>query len=371
MRIVQVANFVHERSGGIRTVIDALGAHYAAAGHQVMTIRPGLRHHLRVDDTGRTQVQLPGTTLPRSGGYRMIVRRNPVGAVVASWRPDVVEVSDRTTLAWLGRFARDLGAVSVMLSHERLDLVMGDHARAPALMRRATGWHQRHVADDFDLVVCASAFAAAEFDTRRVGAVVVPFGVDLDLFHPDRRIGIARAIRPRRVMLVSRLTREKRPLVAVHAVEELRHRGGDVELLVAGDGPLGDEMAVPGGGVRLLGHLHDRRHLAALLADADAVVAPGPRETFGLAALEALASGTPVVAVDQGALPELVVAGAGLTCRLDARSFADGLTAVLDGDRQAQRVVARRRAEEFRWERTGDELLNRYEALTARRRRVA
>lgn len=368
MRIVQIANFVHERSGGIRTAVDALGAHYTAAGHQVMTIRPGHRHDLRSDGAGRVNVQLPGTLLPRSGGYRMLLRRSRVGAVVASWRPDIVEVSDKTTLVWLGPFAHSLGAASVLISHERLDLVAGDHVGAPAVMRRAAGWHQRHLVGGFDLVVCASRFAADEFvGLPGMRRAVVPLGVDLDLFHPERRHAITRPRLPYRVMLVSRLTREKQPLAAVHAVEELRWRGWDVELLVAGDGPLRTEMARLGAGVHLLGHLDDRLHLAALLADADAVISPGRRETFGLAALEALAAGTPIVAVDEGALPELLVPGAGVICRLDARSLADGLVAVLAGDRDVQRAEARGRAEQFRWDRAGDVLLEHYRALTARR----
>lgn len=374
MRIVQIANFVHERSGGIRTALDALGAHYAACGHDVMTIRPGSRHDLRRDSRGRTHVQLPGAALPGSGGYRLLVRRARVGAVIASWRPDVVEVSDRTTLSWLGEFSHQLGASAIMISHERLDLVLGDHVRAPMAMRRATDWHRRRTVDGFDLVVCASQFAATEFDANDVERAVVPFGVDLDRFHPDHRHSITRSASGHRVMLVSRLSREKQPILAVAAVAELRRRGRDIELLVAGDGPLRAELcsrAAESGGVHVLGHVSDRAHLAALLADADAVISPGPRETFGLAALEALASGTPVVAVDDGALPELLVPGAGVTCRPDARSFADGVAAVLGGDRRGQRVAARARAEQFTWDRAGESLLEHYDVLRRRRRNAA
>ncbi len=83
-----------------------------------------------------------------------------------------------------------------------------------------------------------------------------------------------------------------------------------------------------------------------------------------MAALEALASGTPLVAVDEGALSELVVPGAGVTCRLDADSFADGLSRILGGDRHAQRVAARARAEQFQWNHSGHALLGRYETLS-------
>jgi alpha-1,6-mannosyltransferase len=371
MRIVQVANFVHDTSGGIRTALDALGSLYVDAGHEVMTIRPGPRHHMQRDGIGRVAVVLPGTPLPASGGYRLLVRRAPLAAIIASWRPDVVEVSDKTTLGWVGSLARELGAASVLFSHERLDLVMGDHLRAARLMRRAAGWHQRRFVDGFDLVVCASQFAAAEFDTLTdVKCAIVPLGVDLELFHPDRRHSITRPCRPFRAMLVGRLTRDKQPLIASQAVSELRWRGIDVELVVAGDGPMRRKLTAVGAttGVRMLGHVRDRVHLAALIADADAVISPGRRETFGLAALEALASGTPLVAVDEGALSELVVPGAGVTCRLDADSFADGLSRILGGDRRAQRVAARARAEQYQWNRSGRALLERYETLVGRRR---
>lgn len=370
MRIVQVANFVHDTSGGIRTALDALGTLYVDAGHEVMTIRPGARHHMRSDGVGRVAVVLPGAPLPRSGGYRLLVRRGPLAALIASWRPDVVEVSDKTTLGWVGPFARTLGAASVLYSHERLDLVMGDHLRAARLARWAAGWHQRRFVDGFDLVVCASRFAAAEIEALTdVERAVVPLGVDLELFHPDRRHSITRARRPYRAMLIGRLGRDKQPLIAAHAVSELRWRGKDIELVVAGDGPLRRRMTALGAeaGVRMLGHVSDRAHLAALMADADAVISPGRRETFGLAALEALASGTPLVAVDEGALPELLAPGAGTTCRLDANSFADGLDRILAGDRGAQRLAARARAEQYQWRRSGHALLERYDTLVGRR----
>lgn len=367
LRIVQVANFVHARSGGIRVAIDALSEHYVASGHDVMVVRPGARHHLVRDDIGRVLVQLPGVALPASGGYRMLLRRPPVASLIASWRPDVVEVDDKTTLAWAGAFARTLGARSVMFSHERLDLVVGDHLGAPGVMRRVVGWHQRRAVEGFDLVLCPSRFAAAELDGLPVARAVVPLGVDLARFHPDRRHSVARDTAPRRLVMASRLTRDKQPLLAVAAVGELRRRGLDVELLIAGAGPL--ERAVVaesrrlGGGVRLLGHVADRDHLAALLASADAVVCPGRRETFGLAALEALASGTAVAGMAESAVAELVVDGAGVTCAPDAAALADGLADLLAGDRDAQRRSARRRAEEFRWSRAGDAILAHFHTL--------
>ncbi|WP_262496069.1 glycosyltransferase family 4 protein [Nonomuraea sp. SYSU D8015] len=94
----------------------------------------------------------------------------------------------------------------------------------------------------------------------------------------------------------------------MRALAELRRRGVPAVLAVAGDGPLRPKLMRLAGDlpVRFLGHIGDRDTLADLLATADVAIAPGPVETFGLAALEALASGTPVVVSRHSALPEVV-----------------------------------------------------------------
>ena len=88
------------------------------------------------------------------------------------------------------------------------------------------------------------------------------------------------------VLLASRLSREKRPALALDTVAELVRRGHRVRLLVAGDGPLRAhlEQRAHGLPVSFLGFVRDRDRMAALLASADVVLAPGPVETFGLAA---------------------------------------------------------------------------------------
>ncbi len=114
-------------------------------------------------------------------------------------------------------------------------------------------------------------------------------------------------------MLCSRLSPEKRPELALEALEVLVAAGDRCRLVVAGVGPREEALRrrfshLP---VAWSGFVADRAALARLLATADVVVAPGPVETFGLAALEALASGTPVVATCTSALPGVVGSRAG------------------------------------------------------------
>ena len=89
--------------------------------------------------------------------------------------------------------------------------------------------------------------------------------------------------------------------------------------------------------------------MARLLATSDVALAPGPHETFGLAALEALASGTPVVASRSSALPEIGRPACGAVVADHARAFADAVSDLLNAPEASRRAAARARAEQFTW----------------------
>jgi alpha-1,6-mannosyltransferase len=122
------------------------------------------------------------------------------------------------------------------------------------------------------------------------------------------------------------------------------------------------ERAARRGGlpVTFAGFITEATALAALLASADVVIAPGPVETFGLAALEALASGTPVVVSADSALPE-VIGTAGVA--VAGEDFAAGVAAILRWPAGPRRARARARAEEFGWPAATEAFLAVHEAL--------
>ncbi|MDQ3543403.1 MAG: hypothetical protein M3431_06020 [Actinomycetota bacterium] len=100
MRIVQVANFVTPTSGGLRRTLEALGPRYVEAGHRSTFVHPGPSRQSGVVSGVRVE-QIAGAPLPMSGGYRVITRRVPLQRLLTAIRPDVVELSDKTTLSWL------------------------------------------------------------------------------------------------------------------------------------------------------------------------------------------------------------------------------------------------------------------------------
>ncbi|MBF6081906.1 glycosyltransferase [Nocardia cyriacigeorgica] len=362
MRIVQLANFYGPRSGGLRTALHHLGEGYVAAGHEVVLIVPGPRRGEELLPTGVTRITLPALAIPGTGGYRAADPRR-VADVLGGLRPDVLEVSDRLTLRGFGRWSRRRDVASVMISHERLDRLLGQ-IMPRALARRCADVANRRTADQYDRVVCTTDFARAEFE--RIGAPnveLVPLGVDLELFSPRRADRDLRADLgvPGHPLLVhcGRLSVEKRVDRSIEAVAELRQSGVEARLVVAGDGPRRDALhrraralpPLPGGlpAVHFTGFIADRSMVAKLLATADVSLAPGPHETFGLAALEALAAGTPVVASRSSALADIVTADCGAVADDDPSAFADAVTEVLALPPAGRRAAARRRAEQFTW----------------------
>src|SRR6056297_1873968 len=354
MRILQLANLVHPTSGGIARVIDRLGAGYLAAGHHRTVITAGPTTRLWTDDDGTRRATLSGPAVPASGGYRVVTDRGRLLRLLATARPDAIELSDRLTLTWVARWARQRRIPVTIVVHERLEHALRTWLPAGLGAQSSAARADRWLASRPAGLVAPSRFAASAFTDGR--ASVVPWGVDLTTFHPARRQ--RRADRPVRLALVGRLSREKRPDLAIEALRTLRHQGLDTELTVVGDGPLREGLRrrawdLP---VRFVGH-QPTLEVATELADADVCLAPCPAEAFGLAALEALACGTPIAAARTGALPELlgIAAGrstatpAGATASPTPQALAFAVRRLLRVPEDTRRRAARAAADERGW----------------------
>ena len=173
----------------------------------------------------------------------------------------------------------------------------GDRAESAAYGASLALW-QRRIAAHADAFVVPSAFAR-----ERLRVLGAPLGDRVRVVpHLVRAIATAPAFAAGGPALVtSRLAPEKGVDVAIEAC-----RSAGVPLVVAGDGPLLDELRGRAPEVRFTGRVSDPE-LAALRAQASVALVPTrAAETFGLAAAEAMASGLPVAATRMGALAELV-----------------------------------------------------------------
>lgn len=209
-----------------------------------------------------------------------------------------------------------------------------------------------------ELITVSSASAAdiaADFAVSTDQLHVVPLGVNTNQFCPTQR-----RVRNRIIAIASADVPLKGVSHLLHAVARLRVER-DLELqLVAKLEPNGPtEKLIAELGISDIVHsstgLSDAE-LANLLASAEVACIPSLYEGFSLPAVEAMASGTPIVASRAGALPEVVGAD-GECARLvepaDVAELTSVLGRLLDSPRELRRLGdnGRRRAlEVFSWE---------------------
>ena len=242
-----------------------------------------------------------------------------------------------------------------------LDLAAAKWWRRP-LVRRWYGFAgmQKRVARRIpDLLTVSSSSAAdiaADFRVSPDQLHLVPLGVDTELFNPDAAQRV-----PGRIVAISSADR---PLKGIgnllRALARLRvHHDVELQLIakLEQDGPTEKLIAELGVSdiVRVSGGLTDAE-VAALLASAEVACIPSLYEGFSLPAVEAMASGTPIVASRAGALPE-VLGTDGECADLVAPGDVDELTAalgrLLDSPERRARLGAagrRRAVEVFSWE---------------------
>ncbi len=367
MHILRIANFVSPTSGGIKTALRHWGEGYVERGHRVSLIIPEDSVNQSVTHEPQGVVYRVPARRIAGTGYSLIFSRYGLSQLMGFIRPDTIEVSDRSTLRWTGLWAaRQASQVgSIMISHEVVTGVLT--SRSPLPLRRAQDLADainRRSARDFDTIACPSAFAAEEFARIGADAQVVPLGVDLETFAPHGAPA-ARDGRPLRLIHCGRLSREKNPRLSIATVCELRRRGVDVQMTVLGHGPMRDVLMREAAELPVTFHpyITDRRDLADAMTGADVAIAPGPVETFGLAALEAMACGVPTVCPREGALSEVVGSG-GIVAESTPAACAD---AVLDLARRPDaRMQARAQAAKFTWAASADRMLELHAATRGR-----
>lgn len=135
--------------------------------------------------------------------------------------------------------------------------------------------------------------------------------------HAPVKQGSSIRTRTYRILSIGALTPIKNHASLLRAFAKVSARNADVQLRIGGTGPLrqqlGDLARRLGveARVQFLGHL-EREDVLREMTEANVFVLPSLYETFGVVLIEALATGTPVVATDCGGPREIVNSGNGL-----------------------------------------------------------
>jgi N-acetyl-alpha-D-glucosaminyl L-malate synthase BshA len=346
--------------GGSGVVAAEVAMSLARRGHAVHVFSDDLPGRLDPAQAGITFHRVAPPDYPQ-------LRHSPYTLALTS---AIVEVSRRERLEVVHAHYALPHAVSAHLAREVLAADPTGRAAAPRLVTTLHGTDITLVGSDpsflpltrftitaSDAVTTPSAWLArATHETlgvpARVAIEVIPNFVDADRFRP--------AAEPRPlpgapvVVHVSNFRPVKRVGDVVEVFARLRAQR-PVRLRLVGDGP--DRPAIEaraaalglGAEVELLG---ERVDLPAVLREADLFLLPSETESFGLAALEAMASGVPVIASAVGGLPEVIPDGeVGFLCPLgDVEAMAEAARRLLDDPSlHARQAVAARRLAETRY----------------------
>lgn len=396
MRVLQLSwEYPPVIYGGLGRHVHALAEALAAAGHEVTVV---------------TQREKS----PQDAAYRETV----AGVRVLRVSPDPPLLPQTDLLAWVMGFDHAVTRAALRAAmNESYDVIhahdwlvshaaktIKDIAGLPLIATihateagRHQGWLPGHLnkaihtvewwlTSESAMVITCSEHMRWEtsklFDLPPDKLAVIPNGIDLKAWQRgEAAVAATReqfALRPEAPLILfsGRLEYEKGVQTAVRALLRLRRRHPGLRLVIAGRGSYEQELAAEIRRLRLesgaifAGWL-EQGELAALAAAADCVVVPSIYEPFGMVALEAAASATPIVAADTGGLREIVDhEETGLLVPPDdPESLTDAVSAVLRDEGLARRLVGNAHemvARDYTWDSVAARTIDVYERARTR-----
>lgn len=316
-------------------------------------------------EVGDRLVTIPG--LGRDPGHGDVQAVAALHKLIRSYRPHIVHTHTAKAGA-LGRVLARVSRVPVVV-HTFHGTVFSGHFR-PAVSAGLVG-AERALAGLADAVLAVSPAVADDLRARgiaRRSLRVLPLGLDLA---PLLDLEPLRHDAPPVVTLVARLVPVKDVPLFIQATAIVREHVPEVEVRIAGDGPLRRELedAAPRW-VRFLGFESD---VAALLSSTSMVALSSRSEGSPVALIEALAAGRPVAAVPVGGVRDVLGGrpGAVLAETRTPEGLAAAITAVLQDVRHTEAAEAGRHdvATAYGAERLVTDIEALYDQLWARRRR--
>lgn len=336
MKVALVCDWYEPRLGGIELHLQDLARRLTDVGHEVhvVTTTPGAP----VVD-GITVHRADAPLAPRFGFACTPAGLRRVAEVIRREKFDVVHahVSIVSPVAFAGAAsAQDARIPTVLTFHSVVPRTRWLASAANAVLH-CSRWSavftavSRRVARDVQPLAGSRAIQ------------LLPNGIDTSFWQPRRSNRDSTRVE---LVSVMRLNAKKRPLALVDLMRRIEASTDNqpVRLRVAGDGPLRPQLERSvlrrglGDRVEILGRL-SRDEIRDLFAASDVFVLPTVRESFGLAALEARASGLPVVAMARSGVAELIEAGVeGLLAESDAE-LAVHTTALVRDSALRQRIA--------------------------------
>jgi alpha-1,6-mannosyltransferase len=316
MKVCDLTQFYSPVSGGVKRYLhekmDYIERH--APRHEHVLIVPGARTRLKAN--GRSHVYtIRSPVVSRTAQYRALLNLRAVEEILEREQPDVIESADPYQLGWkalkIGRALR-VPVVGFYHSHfpeayvRKSSMLLGKTA-THRVMKLSRAYVRKLYNQHAATIVASEPLARVLGDWGVNNVRVVSLGVNTGVFRPDgpgtEEIRRGHGVTSSQTLLlyVGRLSKEKNTVTLFRAFKALqRRRPNEFHLLVIGDGPGRTQLRklqMRTDSLSWIRYCADSSELASFYRAADLFVHPGVQETFGLAALECQACGTPIVGI--------------------------------------------------------------------------
>jgi glycosyltransferase involved in cell wall biosynthesis len=265
------------------------------------------------------------------GGLVRLLRRQPV---------HILHTHLFGSNTW-GRVLGRLAGVPMVIAHEHWSTKSGREAQIDHVLYRLSDRVLVPSEESKRVVMSSDRIPAERISVIYNGVDIAKFGDMYDTDETRRELGVQPGTRL--IGYVGRLTHEKGGQdLLVRAVARARQGGRDVRLVVVGDGPMRADLEA------LAANLGEpviftglRADVARLLAAMDIFVLPSLHEALPIAALEAMATGLPVIATSVGGTPEVVRDGESglLVPASDEEGLYEAIIRMLDDQGLAERLA--------------------------------
>lgn len=322
MKICDLSQFYSDSGGGIRTYLDMKRTYIQRhTQFEHVLIVPGESDSYLEDGRLKTyRVRAP--RIPGCVGYRFMLRLAKIFSILKREKPDVIEFATPYILPWVVYWYQKFNPCQIIgfyhtdFPHAYLNVFFSRLVgpKAGLFFEKIAYRYAQFVYNQCDRTLTASRILARKLAAIGIQAVrAIPFGIDLNLFHPQNRDEKLKQkfIQHKNDILliyVGRFDTEKRVLFLLEVFDKL-NIFDRFSFVMIGEGPLRaqlEEAAQKNQRLHILPYARNKAELAKLYASADIYITAGPHETFGFSIAEAQASALPVAGVYAGALIERV-----------------------------------------------------------------